>query len=420
MVQISRVDRPRLRRPRANLRIESLEDRRLMAVEFHPLPIAHPPIEATPAALTATTTTVGADSNFVPPGQPIFLSALVKPQGAGAGMPTGTVTFNVDGTPEPPVPLVFSDFFDGASLTLPSLPEGTHQITAQYNGDATFAPSMAAAPTQVIVSLAARSITTMVVTAQPNPASTNQRIILTAAIAATPPPPPSATPSLATAAPAAASPTGVVTFFVDGAAVASTPLQVSGLAQTILPPLPAGTHQIVATYSGDATLTPSTSTPFVETIIFAPPPEGPRVTSLRRFGFHAQPTSLVIGFDGPLDPFSAEDTANYQVAGPVTPRGRGIQVDPVIAALYDATNHTVTLSLRDRLNLHLRYHLTIVGTPPDGVSNLSAIFLDGAGTGHPGTDFQTIFGRAILAGPASALGHVTPARRAAGRWHPRA
>ena len=137
------------------------------------------------------------------------------------------------------------------------------------------------------------------------------------------------------------------------------------------------------------------------------------MTSLRRFGFHAQPTSLVIAFDGPLDPFSAQDTANYQVAGPVSPRGRGIQIDPVIAALYDATNHTVTLSLRDRLNLHLRYHLTIVGTPPDGVSNAQAIFLDGSGTGHPGTDFETIFGREILAGPARTInpGRATPAGR---------
>ncbi|HEY2158174.1 MAG TPA: Ig-like domain-containing protein [Isosphaeraceae bacterium] len=389
-----------------------------MAVTWHRFPIAQSLIEATPAATpalqTPTTTTVGAYPTFVPPGQPIVLTAEVKAQGTG-GAPTGTVTFSVDGVPEAPVPLFFEGV-DFAGLTLPSLPEGTHQITAQYNGDTTFASSTSAVSTQVIVSIAARSITTTTVSAAPNPATTNLRVFLTANITSTPPPAPAIAGQAATPA------TGLVTFFVDGTQVASTPLQLinvgTGLAQAILPALPAGTHQIVASYSGDSTLTPSTSAPFVETVIAVPPPEGPRVTSLRRYGFHAQPTSLVIGFDGPLDAFSAEDKANYLLAGPVTPRGRAAQVDPVIAALYDATANTVTLRLRDRLNLHLRYHLTIVGTPPDGVSNPSAIFLDGAGTGHPGTNFETTFGGAILAGPASALGHGTPAR--SGRWHARA
>lgn len=365
---------------------------------------------------TPTTTTVEADPTFVPPGQPIYLSATVGPLGAG-GTPTGTVTFNVDGVPQAPVPLTFIDVSDMATLVLPSLPEGTHQISATYSGDAAFAPSMSAAPTQVVVSLAARAITTTTVTADPNPAASGQRIILTASITSTPAPPPSATPSLAVATPALANPTGTVTFFVDGAAAATAPFQaingVSGLAQAFLPSLPAGTHQIVAAYSGDGAFTPSTSAPFVETVGAAPATDGPRVTSLLRYGFHAQPTLLVITFDGPLAPATAQDAANYRVVGPVGPRGKGGRVDQVTAALYDAAAHTVTLGLSQRLDLHRRYELTIDGMAPGGVSSPDGVLLDGAGTGRPGSNFATIFGREILAGPARAINRAAQARQAA-------
>ena len=74
---------------------------------------------------TPTTTTVGASPTFVPPGQPIYVSAIVTPQGTGGGTPTGTVTFSVDGTPQVPVPLVPTvDIGDLATLVLPSLAGG--------------------------------------------------------------------------------------------------------------------------------------------------------------------------------------------------------------------------------------------------------------------------------------------------------
>ena len=50
--------------------------------------------------------------------------------------------------------------------------------------------------------------------------------------------------------------------------------------------------------------------------------------------------------------------------------------------------------------MHLGYALTINGLAPDGVSGLTGVLLDGAGTGQPGSNFQAIFGREILAGPA--------------------
>src|SRR5262249_49235399 len=37
------------------------------------------------------------------------------------------------------------------------------------------------------------------------------------------------------------------------------------------------------------------------------------VLSLQRYGYHAQPTALVLAFSTPLDPASAQDVANYQL-----------------------------------------------------------------------------------------------------------
>jgi hypothetical protein len=41
----------------------------------------------------------------------------------------------------------------------------------------------------------------------------------------------------------------------------------------------------------------------------------PRVTRVLRYGFHVQRTYLLISFDGPLEPTSAEKSANYQIIG---------------------------------------------------------------------------------------------------------
>ena len=384
----------------------------------------------TPPTPTPTTTVVAATPSPATAGQPITLVALVTPQGAGT--PTGDVTFAVDGTAEAPVALSVVNGLDVATLTLPSLGAGTHQVGAVYGGDASFATSMPAAPLALVVNAPVLTSTTTTLTASPNPAAVGQAITLTADVSI------ALTPFLARLAPV--TPAGSVNFFIDGTVAGDVPIQflgAGGSAQIVLPSLPAGTHRIVAMYAGDATFAASTSAPITETVGAV---DGPRVTSLRRYGFHAQPTYLVLAFDGPLGPASAEDAADYLVVGPVSPRGKGGRVDPVIAALYDATNDTVTLRLRDRLNVHLRYDLTVIGTAPDGVSSPSGVFLDGAGTGHPGSNYETNFGREILAGPASAHGRGSQARRTvasrspithhaawhravvspSGRWHARA
>ena len=65
-------------------------------------------------------------------------------------MPTGTVTFTVDGTPQVPVTLSEVDGHAIASLTDSSLALGTHTITASYGGDSRFALRAAQSLTQVV------------------------------------------------------------------------------------------------------------------------------------------------------------------------------------------------------------------------------------------------------------------------------
>jgi streptogramin lyase len=137
-----------------------------------------------------------------------------------------------------------------------------------------------------------------------------------------------------------------------------------------------------------------------ESVTVAAPPkaggDGPRVVSVLRFGFHAMPTTLVLGFSQALDPARAQDARNYRIVGP---GGRPIAVD---SAVYDATTHTVTLAPHERLNVHFGYTLTVVGTGPLGVADASGRLLDGADTGRPGSDFTTVVDahNLVLPGPA--------------------
>jgi hypothetical protein len=93
-----------------------------------------------------TTTKLSASANPAPAGSTVRLTATVGPLDLLV-TPSGTVTFTEVDEVLGTVPLrggcivVISPC--AATLTLPSLPAGTHHITAQYNGDAFSAPSSA-------------------------------------------------------------------------------------------------------------------------------------------------------------------------------------------------------------------------------------------------------------------------------------
>ena len=129
----------------------------------------------------------------------------------------------------------------------------------------------------------------------------------------------------------------------------------------------------------------------------------PVVTNLVRYGYHAQPTTLVATFSQPLDAASASNVANYVLTSAGADGRFGTKDDKNIAlasASYNAGSNSVTLRLVQK-NIPLRhvYALSINGTPISGLQNTGGVYLGGQGVGAPGTNFTQIFSGKILAGP---------------------
>ena len=123
------------------------------------------------SAPTNTLIVSSADPGVV--GQAVTFTVAVAPASSSASVPTGTVTFSIDGTAQPGVTLV-----NGlATMSLSTLNAGTHAITAHYGGDTNFAAS-ASAPT--IVTVASASTTTLA--ASPTSVASGTPVALTATV----------------------------------------------------------------------------------------------------------------------------------------------------------------------------------------------------------------------------------------------
>ena len=339
------------------------------------------------AQMIATTTTLQVSPASATSGQPVTFTATVEPA-AGSAVPTGTITFLVDGAAEPPVSLQSMGGVASANLVLASLGVGSHQVSAIYSGDATFSTSTSASSDLTVnpnsnTNLAA---TTTALRESPNPAAASQIITFTATAAA---------------ASGNVAPTGTVTFFIDGTAQSPVGLIVTnGQAQATLSTstLAAGTHTITASYSGSNSFASGLSNAVDEKVV-APaltPVDGPRIKLLQRFGYHMMPTSIVLTFDQALEQATAENTHNYRITGP---RGHAIRVR---SAVYDPQTETVTLRPSERINIHYKYELTVDGTKAGGVADTQGLLLDGADTGKPGSNYRAaLTGKALVIEPAS-------------------
>lgn len=165
---------------------------------------------------------------------PITLTATVT---GPAWSATGTVTF-LDGTTT-----LGSAPLDGggvASITVSTLTAGTHAITAQYGGDAHFAPS-----TSVVDQVVDRVATTTSLTTSASPTSYGQTVVLTAAVDW----------AQVNNLPA---PTGIVDFF-DGTALLGAGLLSGNQTLLNVSNLSAGSHNLTAQYVGDSNYAVSTS-----------------------------------------------------------------------------------------------------------------------------------------------------------------
>lgn len=128
----------------------------------------------------------------------------------------------------------------------------------------------------------------------------------------------------------------------------------------------------------------------------------PKVKEVLRYGIHHQPTVLTVAYDQPMNVASVQNVQNYVIVHAGHDHRYGTRDDifiPVTSATYDVASQTVSINPSRRLGLHRRYKFVIDGQAPGGVANAQGIYLDGAGTGTPGTDFEMIVDKNIAVLP---------------------
>lgn len=191
-------------------------------------------VEAEPE-LTATSTELTSSTNPATLGSPVAFTATVrydsKVRAGGAvwflngDTLLGTATLNGRGR---------------ARFATDTLPAGSHPITAVYQGDASFAPSASA----TLVEVVDRRRSTTVLTTTPDPSEMAQVVTLTAAV---------------TSRGRSEVLSGTVTFSDGASVIGVAAVDDTGHARFSTPALPAGSHDLTASYSGDSTFAPSTS-----------------------------------------------------------------------------------------------------------------------------------------------------------------
>jgi hypothetical protein len=203
---------------------------------------------STAATLTETinqaSTTVTVMSGTNPSVFDQAVTFTVKVQPSSGGTPTGTVIL-LDG----------SSSLGSTSLptsgvvqfTVSTLLAGSHSISATYSGDSNFLANTSAALGQTVN----QALTTTAVTSNSNPSSYGQALIFTAIVATS----------------FGGSPTGTVIFFDSGTQIGSASIS-GGFARftTAATALSGGSHSIVASYSGDANFTGSSSVAWGQTV----------------------------------------------------------------------------------------------------------------------------------------------------------
>ena len=144
---------------------------------------------------------------------------------------TGTVSF-YDGTTKLGTPVTLVNGV--ATYSTSSLTISTHSITAVYSGDTNFGTVTSAALSEVIT----KATATVTVAGVPNPSAYVQSVTITIKVTGV----------------GTKIPTGTVTLTDNGAALGSTlTLDATGKTTFAVTTLTAGSHTIIATYSGDAT-----------------------------------------------------------------------------------------------------------------------------------------------------------------------
>jgi hypothetical protein len=178
-----------------------------------------------------TTTSVASTANPAVYCQTVRFSSTVSPVAPGAGTPTGQITLADNGSTLGTASLDgnASGYVDTQFFAI-----GHHPMTMSYGGDGNFYDSQSTTLDQVVNK--APTITTLT----PSPSSSNlfgHTSTFTAAVTVPPP--------------ACGTPTGQVTFDIDGTVVASSNLDATSETSFSTTALTPGTHTVTASYVGD-------------------------------------------------------------------------------------------------------------------------------------------------------------------------
>jgi hypothetical protein len=281
------------------------------------------------SVLAATTVGVRSSLNPSDPTEPVTFTATVAGLDVPA-TPTGTLTFRIDNVDQAPVTLSGGI----ATFSTSTLPAGSHDVSALYGGDDTFAASSATALSQSVRSKAASQIH---LESSGSPSVPGQTVTFTATVAAV-------------GTGVAGTPTGTVSFSVDGTEQSPAAALVDGVAtfSTSTLTLAGSPHTVGAIYNGDAVFgtSPTSTQQALFGISGIAPASGPNAggTSVTVTGSSFTGATEVRFGATPATRFTVDSDSTITA---VAPAGTGV-VDVAVTAPAGTSNavaYTYALSL---------------------------------------------------------------------------
>jgi hypothetical protein len=195
------------------------------------------------AVKAVTTTGLVSDHNPSVSGQLVTLTATVG--SVTPGTITGTVTF-FDGASPIGVPVAVAGGTAARTGTY-AASGGSHSFTATFNGDASYAGSTSS----VVLQTVNKASSAAAIVGVPNPSAPGQSVTFMATVSAV--------------APGSGTPTGSVTFSVDGSPFGPVSMS-GGVASMATSSLALGLHTIIGSYSGDGDFNSIISSAYPDTV----------------------------------------------------------------------------------------------------------------------------------------------------------